>query len=135
MDCNVGVLLLLGIDLLQVECCHLPTLYIGMEYIRTHSFKLAEEVPYYLVNISPFCYVQNIRLACPISSFLCRQRSYALQIHLCIMNLGLLLMIWKSKELLFAWFHLVGEAVYPHYEPALEQISCLYKNQLTSIFY
>ncbi|KAL6557536.1 hypothetical protein OROMI_017886 [Orobanche minor] len=24
--------------------CHLPTLYIGMEYMRTHSFKLAEQV-------------------------------------------------------------------------------------------
>ncbi|KAL0311375.1 UNVERIFIED_CONTAM: Anaphase-promoting complex subunit [Sesamum angustifolium] len=23
--------------------CHLPTLYIGMEYMRTHSFKLAEQ--------------------------------------------------------------------------------------------
>ncbi|CAH1437730.1 unnamed protein product [Lactuca virosa] len=24
--------------------CHLPTLYIGMEYMRTHSFKLADQV-------------------------------------------------------------------------------------------
>lgn len=41
---------LLQVLIFSYSRCHLPTLYIGMEYMRTNSFKLAEQVTYSSVN-------------------------------------------------------------------------------------
>ncbi|KAK6154269.1 hypothetical protein DH2020_008517 [Rehmannia glutinosa] len=49
--------------------CHLPTLYIGMEYMRTHSFKLAEQV----IIVSQ---VQNVPIHCFALCFSCNDMKF-----------------------------------------------------------
>jgi len=42
--------------------CHLPTLYIGMECMRTHSYKLAEQV--YFIKLDRFKEGKPLLLFC-----------------------------------------------------------------------
>lgn len=44
--------------------CHLPTLYIGMEYMRTHSFKLAEQVTHPLEYIGKLIFLVLVFQEC-----------------------------------------------------------------------
>lgn len=92
--------------ILSCSRCHLPTLYIGMEYLRTHSYKLADQVTRFSIlcsalklNDLSFVLILYLHRSFSSSSFSCKQRRYALQIHLFITNSELLHIIWKSAFL------------------------------------
>lgn len=78
-----------------------------MEYMRTHSYKLADQVnklqhAVWCLQILSLTVFANILFTFDLyfwSSFSCKQRQYALQIHLFIMNSELLRIIWKSSFL------------------------------------
>ncbi|KAE8713026.1 Anaphase-promoting complex subunit 6 [Hibiscus syriacus] len=74
--------------------CHLPTLYIGMEYMRTHSFRLAEQIKFWKLKLT----LEMMMSPSFLESAELVQRQFALQIHWYIMSLELLHIIRKSKD-------------------------------------
>ncbi|CAL5405953.1 unnamed protein product [Camellia sinensis] len=80
--------------------CHLPTLYIGMEYMRTHSFKLAEQLN---VNImmSAFCVQCSDRI---LSQFFMQAKTICPSDPLVYNELGVVAYHMKEYKKAVWWF-------------------------------